>query len=81
MEDTFSPKAITKKRLFTPVRNFLNDSRSGEVILIICTLTSLILSNHASSRFFITPYGKTGFLFLLISFIYLKLSEIVLMRF
>ncbi|MEJ7680440.1 MAG: Na+/H+ antiporter NhaA [Segetibacter sp.] len=31
--------------IFTPIRDFFNDSRSGGIILITCTIVSIMLSN------------------------------------
>lgn len=36
--------------VFTPIRDFFNDSRSGGIILIICTIASLALSNISFSH-------------------------------
>ncbi|MBP1652153.1 MAG: Na+/H+ antiporter NhaA [Bacteroidetes bacterium] len=33
------------KRLFSPIYHFLNDSRATGIVLIICTITSLLLAN------------------------------------
>src|SRR5882724_8423869 len=45
-EATFrrKPSKIHEK-LFTPIREFLADSRAGGIILIFCTVLSLVLAN------------------------------------
>lgn len=43
-------------RIFTPIRNFLSDSRAIGIILIICTIASLIFSN-----ILVTQNAYTGF--------------------
>src|SRR5882757_4670366 len=41
-------------RLFTPIRDFINDSRSTGIILIGCTVVSILLSNLSFSQHFYT---------------------------
>src|ERR1700761_9115176 len=38
--------------IFTPLRDFLNDSRSTGVLLIGCTLVSLIIANSTGSGWY-----------------------------
>jgi len=53
--------------VFTPLRKFLSDSRSTGILLIICTIVSLILSNTSSTQttyinFFKAPFHPISFL-------------------
>ena len=53
--------------VFTPLRKFLSDSRSTGILLIICTIVSLILSNASSTQtayinFFKAPFHPISFL-------------------
>ncbi len=41
-------------RLFTPIRDFINDSRATGIILISCTITSIFLSNFSLTQSFYT---------------------------
>lgn len=41
-------------RIFTPIRDFINDSRATGIILIGCTITSIALSNLSFSQHFYT---------------------------
>jgi Na+:H+ antiporter, NhaA family len=41
-------------RIFTPIRDFINDSRATGIILIACTVCSLVFSNLSFSRHFYT---------------------------
>ena len=45
-------KRLTK--LFTPIRDFINDSRATGIILIVCTITSILLSNITLTQDFYT---------------------------
>ena len=42
---SLSPKRIISKRILSPIREFIRDSRSVGIILILCTVLSLLLSN------------------------------------
>jgi NhaA family Na+:H+ antiporter len=42
------------KRLFTPIRDFINDSRATGIILIGCTVLSILFSNLSFSQYFYT---------------------------
>ena len=44
----------TLNKLFTPIRDFINDSRATGVILISCTITSIFLSNFSLTQIFYT---------------------------
>jgi NhaA family Na+:H+ antiporter len=55
----------TFNRLFTPIRDFINDSRATGIILIACTVLSVILSNlsftqHLYINFWQTTVHFTG---------------------
>ena len=41
-------------KLFTPIRDFINDSRATGIILISCTITSIFLSNFSLTQSFYT---------------------------
>jgi Na+:H+ antiporter, NhaA family len=48
------------QRLMTPIRDFMNDSRATGILLIICTVASLVLSNlHATSSGYLGMWVKT----------------------
>jgi NhaA family Na+:H+ antiporter len=49
-EVLISDKSLKMRhRIFTPIREFLADSRAGGVILIFCTILSLILANLSAT--------------------------------
>ena len=48
-----TPNEIIKAKkpaqhIFSPLRDFFNDSRSGGILLILCTATSLVIANTSS---------------------------------
>ncbi len=45
-------------RLFTPIRDFINDSRATGIILIGCTVASILLSNFSFSQHFYTGFWQ-----------------------
>src|SRR5882724_7069405 len=45
-------------RIFTPIRDFLADSRAGGIILICCTIFSLVLANLPPTRTFYTSFWQ-----------------------
>lgn len=45
-------------RLFTPIRDFINDSRATGILLIGCTITSILLSNLSFSRQLYTGFWQ-----------------------
>ncbi len=52
-------------RIMTPLRDFINDSRATGVLLIICTLISILITNSSSGwyqRLWNGQIGPTGFL-------------------
>lgn len=51
----------SRRRIFTPIRDFFNDSRSGGVVLIACTIVSLFLSNTSLSQSFYHSLWETKF--------------------
>lgn len=55
---TASP-TLLRHRIMTPLRDFLNDSRSTGVLLIGCTLVSLIIANSVGSGWY-TDGWKTS---------------------
>lgn len=54
MSDKSNGKTIIEK-IISPIQEFINDSRSVGITLIVCTIISLVLSNSAWSE------GYTGF--------------------
>ncbi len=57
LSDHVAPKKITY-RIFTPIRDFLSDSRAGGIILICCTLFSLILANLPATHSAYTAFWQ-----------------------
>ncbi len=47
-------------RIFSPIRDFINDSRSTGILLIACTLASLLLSNLSATREWYTGFWQTA---------------------
>lgn len=45
-----SPRKIIKDGLISPVKEFISDSRSAGIVLIICTVVSLVISNSSWSE-------------------------------
>lgn len=47
-------------KIFSPIRDFINDSRATGIILIACTILSLLLSNLSFSQLFYTGLWQGG---------------------
>jgi NhaA family Na+:H+ antiporter len=47
-------------KIFSPIRDFINDSRSTGILLIACTFASLLLSNLSFSRQWYTGLWQTA---------------------
>lgn len=65
-------------KLFSPLRDFINDSRSSGIILISCTIASLTFSNLSFSKSSYTSFW--GKYLKLIPFEFLTLPETVLLN-
>jgi NhaA family Na+:H+ antiporter len=65
-------------KLFSPLRDFINDSRSAGIILIACTIASLVFSNFQFSQKFYTEFWSKNLK--LIPFDFLHLPETVLLN-
>lgn len=50
---SLSPKKLLRKRIISPLREFISDSRSVGITLICCTIISLLLANSAWSEQYI----------------------------
>lgn len=47
-------------KIFSPIRDFINDSRSTGILLIACTIASLALSNFSFSQQWYTGFWQTA---------------------
>lgn len=47
-------------KIFSPIRDFINDSRSTGILLIACTLTSLLLSNLSQTSEWYIGFWQTA---------------------
>jgi NhaA family Na+:H+ antiporter len=65
-------------KLFSPIRDFINDSRSAGIILITCTVASLVFSNLQFSQKIYTEFWNSHFK--IIPFEFLQLPETVLLN-
>jgi NhaA family Na+:H+ antiporter len=65
-------------KMISPIRDFINDSRSAGIILIICTISSLVFSNLQFSQKSYTGFWDKHFK--LIPFEFLNLPETVLLN-
>ena len=45
-------------KIFSPIRDFINDSRATGILLIACTVLSLVLSNLSFSQHFYTGFWE-----------------------
>ena len=53
-----SPRKIIRERIISPVREFISDSRSVGIILICCTVVSLVVSNSGWGGGYIEFWGR-----------------------
>jgi NhaA family Na+:H+ antiporter len=65
-------------KLFSPLRDFINDSRSAGIILIVCTIASLVFSNFQFSQKIYTEFWSKNLK--LLPFDFLHLPETVLLN-
>ena len=47
MMQKFSPRSIVRRNIFSPVKEFISDSRSVGITLIACTIISLVIANSS----------------------------------
>lgn len=63
-----------RHKIFTPIREFLDDSRAGGIILIFCTILSLVLANLPATQAFYTGFWQRSMNF---SFMHLPESPLL----
>ena len=52
------PKRKYTYKIFSPIRDFLGDSRAGGIILIFCTIASLVLANLPATQASYTAFWQ-----------------------
>ncbi len=54
-----STKKVTRLAILSPLKDFFNDSRAGGILLILCTIASLVVSNISSLQNVYTGFWLT----------------------